>query len=128
MQQLARKSGSPDVFTQDIIWIAEFAEAGWALPLDDYFGADEMKAFLPGIVQGCTWKGQLTAMPWFIDCGKLYYRTDILEKLGCERSRDMGSADRDSSEGDGGDVRFGFIWQAKQAEILTCDLVSVCGF
>jgi hypothetical protein len=39
VQQLARKNGTPDVFTQDIIWIAEFAEAGWALPLDSYFGA-----------------------------------------------------------------------------------------
>src|SRR5271165_4264488 len=43
VQQLARKNGSPDVFTQDIIWIAEFAEAGWALPLEQYFSADEMK-------------------------------------------------------------------------------------
>ena len=31
VQQLARRSGTPDVFTQDIIWIAEFAAAGWAL-------------------------------------------------------------------------------------------------
>jgi multiple sugar transport system substrate-binding protein len=45
VQQLARKNGTPDVFTQDIIWIAEFAEAGWALPLDSYFGAEEMKAY-----------------------------------------------------------------------------------
>src|SRR5260370_248704 len=67
VQQLARKNGSPDDFTQDIICSAEFADAGWALPLDHYFSADEMKAYLPGIVHACTWKGQLTAMPWFID-------------------------------------------------------------
>jgi len=127
VQQLARKSGSPDVFTQDIIWIAEFAEAGWALPLDHYFGADEMKAYLPGIVQGCTWKGQLTAMPWFIDCGKLYYRTDILEKLGAGVPETWDQLIETAQKGMGGDVRFGFIWQAKQAEILTCDLVSFIG-
>ena len=38
VQQLARRNGTPDVFTQDVIWIAEFASAGWALPLDQYFG------------------------------------------------------------------------------------------
>jgi multiple sugar transport system substrate-binding protein len=37
VQQLARRNGDPDVFTQDIIWIAEFAAAKWALPLDDHF-------------------------------------------------------------------------------------------
>jgi trehalose/maltose transport system substrate-binding protein len=127
VQQLARRSGSPDVFTQDIIWIAEFAEAGWALPLDHYFGADEMKAYVPGIVQGCTWKGQLTAMPWFIDYGKLYYRTDILEKLGASVPETWDQLIETAKKGMGGDVRFGFIWQAKQAEILTCDLVSFVG-
>jgi len=127
VQQLARKTGSPDVFTQDIIWVAEFAAAGWALPLDSYFGADEMKAYLPGVVQACTWKGQLTAMPWFIDSGKLYYRTDILEKLGATVPETWDDLIETAKKGMGGDVRFGFIWQAKQAEILTCDLVSFVG-
>jgi multiple sugar transport system substrate-binding protein len=127
VQQLARKNGSPDVFTQDIIWVAEFADAGWALPLDHYFGADEMKAYFPGIVQGCTWKGQLTGMPWFIDCGKLYYRTDILEKLGAKVPETWDELIDTAKKGIGGDARFGFLWQAKQAEILTCDLVSFVG-
>src|SRR6202795_4487684 len=127
VQQLARKNGTPDVFTQDIIWIAEFAEAGWALPLDSYFGAEEMKAYFPGIVQGCTWKGKLTAMPWFIDCGKLYYRKDILAKIGANVPETWEQLIETAQKGVGGETRFGFIWQAKQAEILTCDLVSFVG-
>jgi multiple sugar transport system substrate-binding protein len=127
VQQLARKNGTPDVFTQDIIWIAEFAEAGWALPLDSYFGAEEMKAYFPGIVQGCTWRGKLTAMPWFIDCGKLYYRKDILEKIGATVPETWEQLIESAQKGVGGDTRFGFIWQGKQAEILTCDLVSFVG-
>jgi multiple sugar transport system substrate-binding protein len=127
VQQLARKNGTPDVFTQDIIWIAEFAEAGWALPLDSYFGAEEMKAYFPGIVEGCTWRGKLTAMPWFIDCGKLYYRKDILEKIGASVPETWEQLIESAQKGVGGDTRFGFIWQGKQAEILTCDLVSFLG-
>src|SRR5258707_7494680 len=66
VQQLARRNGDPDVFTQDIIWIAEFAAAKWALPLDEYFNADAMKEYFPGVVNACTWQGKLTALPWFI--------------------------------------------------------------
>ena len=71
VQQLARRNGDPDVFTQDIIWIAEFAAAKWALPLDEYFNAEAMKEYFPGVVQACTWQGKLTALPWFIDSGML---------------------------------------------------------
>jgi multiple sugar transport system substrate-binding protein len=127
VQQLARKNGTPDVFTQDIIWVAEFAEAGWALPLGSYFDADYMKDYFPGIVQGCTWKGQLTAMPWFVDSGKLYYRKDILEKIGAKVPETWDDLIETAKKGVGGDTRFGYIWQAKQAEILVCDLVSYVG-
>jgi multiple sugar transport system substrate-binding protein len=127
VQQLARQNGSPDLFTQDIIWIAEFAEAGWALPLDSYFTADSMKVYFPGIVQGCTWKGKLTAMPWFVDSGMLFYRTDILEKLGASVPQTWDELIAAATKGMGGDTKFGFLWQGKQAEVLVCDLVSFVG-
>jgi multiple sugar transport system substrate-binding protein len=66
-------------------------------------------------------------MPWFIDYGKLYYRTDILEKLGASVPETWDQLIETAKKGISGDVRFGFIWQAKQAEILTCDLVSFVG-
>jgi multiple sugar transport system substrate-binding protein len=56
VQQLARRSGTPDVFTQDIIWIAEFAAAGWAMPLDDVIDDATKAEYFPGIIDGCTWK------------------------------------------------------------------------
>lgn len=127
VQQLARKSGAPDLFTQDIIWIAEFAEAGWALPLDSYFSADDMKAYFPGIVQGCMWKGQLTAMPWFVDSGMLFYRKDILDKLGAKVPETWDELIDTATKGMGGDTKFGLLWQGKQAEVLVCDLVSFVG-
>jgi multiple sugar transport system substrate-binding protein len=126
VQQLARRNGSPDVFTQDVIWIAEFAGAGWALPLDQELGADVRQQYFPGVVQACTWGGKLTALPWFIDSGMLYYRTDLLgstpppetwEQL-VSIATDMQKANR---------ARFGFLWQGKQAEVLVCDLVSFLG-
>ena len=93
VQQLARKNGTPDVFTQDIIWIAEFAEAGWALPLDSYFGAEEMKAYVPGIVAGVYVERKANG-----DAVVHRLREAILSKRypgkdRCHRARDVGAAD-----------------------------------
>jgi multiple sugar transport system substrate-binding protein len=127
VQQLARKNGSPDVFTQDVIWIAEFAAAGWALPLDEYFGSVKNQ-FFDGTIDACTYDGKLTALPWGIDSGMLFYRKDLLEEIGAKVPETWGDmvaaamklqADKK--------VKFGFLWQGKQAEVLVCDAVSVLG-
>src|ERR1700688_58400 len=128
VQQLARRNGDPDVFTQDIIWIAEFAAAKWALPLDEYFNADAMKEYFPGVVQACTWQGKLTALPWFIDSGMLYYRKDLLEGVGTKPPETWSDlVDTAKKLTGSGKAKFGFLWQAKQAEVLVCDLVSFIG-
>ena len=128
VQQLARRNGDPDVFTQDIIWIAEFAAAKWALPLDDHFNAEVMKEYFPGVVQACTWQGKLTALPWFIDSGMLYYRKDLLDGLGAKAPETWGELiDSAKKLTSSGKAKFGFLWQAKQAEVLVCDLVSFVG-
>jgi multiple sugar transport system substrate-binding protein len=128
VQQLARKNGDPDVFTQDIIWIAEFAGAGWALPLDDAIDAASKADYFPGIVTASTWEGKLTALPWFLDSGMLYYRSDLLQEAGLkvpETWEDLvGAATKITSSGK---AKFGFLWQGKQAEVLVCDLVSFTG-
>jgi multiple sugar transport system substrate-binding protein len=128
VQQLARRNGDPDVFTQDIIWIAEFAAAKWALPLDGDFNADVMKEYFPGVVQACTWQGKLTALPWFIDSGMLYYRKDLLGELGAKTPETWNELIETAKKVTGsGKAKFGFLWQAKQAEVLVCDLVSFIG-
>lgn len=128
VQRLARGAGGPDVFTQDIVWIAEFAEAGWSLPLDEYFDATEMEQYFAGMVDACTWNGQLAALPWFIDSGMLYYRTDLLEQAGADVPETWEQLVATASALQAsGDARFGYLWQGKQAEVLVCDLVEVVG-
>ena len=123
VQQLARRNGDPDVFTLDIIWIAEFAAAKWALPLDQYF-KDNINEYFPGMVQACTWQNKLVALPWFVDSGMLYYRKD----LGISAPSTWADLIASAKEAtDSGKVKFGFLWQAKQAEVLVCDLVSFIG-
>ena len=126
VQQLARRTGTPDVFSQDVIWIAGFAAAGWALPLDEYFPADKRSAYFTGTLDACTYGGKLTALPWFMDSGMFYYRKDVLEKHGGkvpESWADMATIAAAAQKA--GDIDYGYLWQGKQAEVLVCDAVEI---
>ena len=66
----------PDVLQLDIVWTAEFAAAGWIRPFDD--SMVDAADFFPAAVQADRWRGVLYAVPWFIDAGLLYWRTDLV--------------------------------------------------
>ena len=84
--QLARRlTGNDrtlDVMALDVIWTAEFAEAGWALPLsDDPAGqaeADAVADTLPGPLKTATWNGQMYAAPVTTNTQLLWYRADLV--------------------------------------------------
>jgi multiple sugar transport system substrate-binding protein len=86
--QLARRlTGNDrtlDVMGLDVVWTAEFAEAGWALPLsEDPAGRAETDATtdtLPGPVATATWHHKLYAAPISTNTQLLWYRADLLDK------------------------------------------------
>jgi multiple sugar transport system substrate-binding protein len=85
--QLARRLSahdrSLDVMALDVVWTAEFAEAGWALPLsDDPAGqaeADATADTLPGPLATARWK-QLYGAPVTTNTQLLWYRTDLVNQ------------------------------------------------
>jgi multiple sugar transport system substrate-binding protein len=84
--QLARRlTGNDktlDLMALDVVWTAEFAEAGWALPLsDDPSGeaeADARANTLPGPLETATWQDQLYAAPITTNTQLLWYRPDLM--------------------------------------------------
>ena len=84
--QLARRltgnDKSLDVMALDVVWTAEFAEAGWALPLtDDPSGdaeADAQANTLPGPLETAKWRGKLYAAPITTNTQLLWYRADLM--------------------------------------------------
>jgi trehalose/maltose transport system substrate-binding protein len=128
VQALSQRNGSIDVFTGDIIWISEFAAAGWSAPLDSYFGSSVKAQYFPGVIDACTYGGAMHALPWYLDAGMLYYRKDLLTAAGIavptSWSEVVAAAQKLLSAGK---VADGFNWQAKQAEVLVCDLVEFIG-
>jgi multiple sugar transport system substrate-binding protein len=63
VQSLSQRDGSIDVYTGDIIWISEFAGAGWSAPLNDYFGPSAQAQYFPGVIDACTYGGAMHALP-----------------------------------------------------------------
>lgn len=125
VQALSRQDGSIDVFAQDVIWVAEFASAGWALSLESEFDAEERSVYFDGIVDACTYKDELVALPFFIDAGQLFYRSDLLSDSGLEVPTTWGDLAEQSAElMEAGQVENGFLWQGKQAEAMICNLVE----
>jgi multiple sugar transport system substrate-binding protein len=81
---LAAKDGSVDIFVTDVIWPPELGAAGWLLPLNDYFPADEQKKHVPAMIDAQTVDGKIYGVPFLNDIGHLFYRTDLLEQGGMD--------------------------------------------
>jgi trehalose/maltose transport system substrate-binding protein len=80
--ELQAGTGDLDVFAGDVSWPAQFASNGWIVDLSDRFAAADRKQFLAGAMAANVYKGKVYGVPWFTDCGLLYYRKDLLDKAG----------------------------------------------
>jgi multiple sugar transport system substrate-binding protein len=122
---LEGRSTDFDVISMDIIWVPEFARAGWLRDLSPIFPEREREGFFPGPMQGVTFRDKTYAIPWYIDAGLMYYRKDLLEKYGFsppEKWQELVEISKyiTSKEPD----LYGFIWQGKQYEGLVCNVLE----
>jgi len=126
-QKFKNRDRAMDVFFMDVIWPAEFASAGWALPLDRFFPRDAQKQFLPAAIRANTYGGAIYGVPLFIDAGLLYYRKDLLQKYHfpaprtwpelVEQAKTIVAGEKDAG-------LTGFSGQFKQYEGLVCDMME----
>jgi multiple sugar transport system substrate-binding protein len=79
-QKLRNRDAEMDVFFMDVVWPAEFAAAGWALPVDQFFPPTAQSGFLDAPIKANTYGGHIYGIPMFVDAGMLYYRKDLLAK------------------------------------------------
>ncbi|HEX6994960.1 MAG TPA: ABC transporter substrate-binding protein [Gammaproteobacteria bacterium] len=115
-----------DVLALDVIWVAEFARAGWIADVTDLLPADEREALFAASLEAVTYEGRQYAVPWFVDAGLLYYRKDLLERHGFAPPRtwtELADAARTIAKREP-DVH-GFVWQGRQYEGLVCNVLEV---
>jgi trehalose/maltose transport system substrate-binding protein len=127
-QILAANSSDIDVFQIDVIWPGILANH--LLGLDDYIDQEALAQHFPAIVANNTVDGRLVGMPWFTDAGILYYRQDLLEEHGkqppttWQELNQTAAEIQDAERAQGNDRMWGFVFQAKAYEGLTCNALE----
>src|SRR4051812_47123115 len=116
-----RRGPGFDVMMLDVIWIPEFARAGWLLDLTPALAPGELDAHFPAAAEAARWDDRVWALPWNFNVGVLYYRKDLLARYGIAPPRTdaelahaverIRAAERDPK-------LEGFVWQGKQYEGL----------
>lgn len=122
---LEGKSADFDVLSMDVIWVQEFARAGWLRDVGRLLEDGERDDFFPGPLASVTFHGTLYAVPWYVDAGLLYYRKDLLTRYGRRVPRtwqELVETAKYITEREG-DL-YGFIWQGKQYEGLVCNVLE----
>ena len=124
---LEGRSPGFDVMMLDCIWVPEFARAGWLLDLTPHLQPAELAPFFPSAVAAATYDHRIWALPWNMNVGLLYYRTDLLAKHGLappetyealvEQVRLIRARERDPALD-------GYLWQGKQYEGLVVNVLE----
>jgi multiple sugar transport system substrate-binding protein len=116
-------SSDVDVLDIDVVWPAEFAQAGYLLPLDDLLGKDNVKLtdYNTGAVEAASFNGKQWAMPRFIDTGLLLYRKDIVSTPPATWEELVTQAK--ANKGKGG-TKYSYLMQSKQYEGLVCNAIE----
>lgn len=123
VQWLNAGASDPDILQLDVIWTPEFAAAGWILSLDRF--EPDTVGFFPSTVEANRWSGELFALPWFVDVGMLYWRTDLLDRAPATFEELSRMALRGREAG----LPFGFVWQGARYEgLVTVFLEHLGGF
>jgi multiple sugar transport system substrate-binding protein len=112
-----------DVFVADVIWIPELARAGFLEDLSDLAPESTLRRDdLPAVVDAVTLDGKTFALPWYVDVGILYYRTDLVPRA--PRTWDeLVSMARDAQKKD--PTLRGYLFQGRQYEGLVCNALEM---
>ncbi len=124
---LAAQNSDIDVYRTDVIWAPQLAANFVDLTEAT---KDVAKDHFPAIIESQTVNGKLVALPMFTDAPALYYRKDLLDKYGASVPKtweEMAATakmimDKERAAGNAG--MWGFVFQGKSYEGLTCDALE----
>jgi multiple sugar transport system substrate-binding protein len=109
-----------DVLAVDTVWVREFAQAGWIAELTDAFPPEQVRAqFLSGAAESVLVDERTFAVPWFVDVGLLYYRTDLVPRA----PRSYAELQQFARAAMTRQAQLsGYVWQGRQYEGLSCNV------
>jgi multiple sugar transport system substrate-binding protein len=89
IRRLAAGDSSIDLMSLDPVFVAEFANAGYLMPLTDPTDVDQLTAdVLPAALEAAYWEDQLVAAPFWANTQLLWYRKSVAQAAGVDPSAD----------------------------------------
>lgn len=128
-QLLAAKSPDVDVLFLDVIWLGMFKNN--LLDIKDRVPQAEKDAHFASTLGAGDIGGELIALPAYMDVGLMFYRKDLLEKYGMQPPKtwdELAAQAKEIQEKEraaGNKDMWGYTWQAKSYEGLTCDAIEL---
>ncbi|MBA4700356.1 MAG: extracellular solute-binding protein [Ruminococcus sp.] len=120
MTSLAAGDSEPDVFECDIIWVSQFAAAGWLLDVTDNLEA-KADEYLAGPLSTCYFGDKAYAYPNYTDVGLLYYRSDLVDTPPATWD-ELVEMSKEHIGKDG--IDYGYIFQMFQGEPTSCNMLE----
>ena len=122
MSSLLLGNSPYDVLLMDVTWTPKYAKAGWLEPLEAWLGADALEVLAPGAELGNAFDGHLWRFPLVADMGLLFWRTDLMDAPP-RTPAELEAISRSLQQE--GRVRWGYVWEGRQYEGLSCTYLEV---
>jgi multiple sugar transport system substrate-binding protein len=84
VRRLAANDSGIDLMSLDVVFVAEFAEAGFLRPFTEDEAADLTEDVLDGPLETAMWNDQLVASPFWANTQLLWYRRSVAEQAGID--------------------------------------------
>ena len=125
---LGTGASGPDVYAIDVIWPGILKEN--FIDLKPYFSAEISRDF-PAVVAAYTVDNKLVALPYRVNLGLLFYRTDLLRHYGYrapprtwDELETMAARIQAGERAKGNKEFWGFVWEGAAVEALTCNALE----
>ena len=78
VRRLAAKDSDIDIIGMDVIWTAEFAEAGWIEPWEGSLRNEATAGVIPALLQAVEYEDKIYGKPFTTNTQLLWYHKDVL--------------------------------------------------
>ncbi len=111
-----------DLILMDVTWMPKYAAAGWLSPLDEWITDEDIDSLVEGAALGNKYEGKLYRWPFVADIGLLYWRTDLMKEPPKTPDELIKITTDLMNEGS---IKYGYVWQGRQYEGLSCVFLEV---
>jgi multiple sugar transport system substrate-binding protein len=87
LRRLAAEDSSIDLMSLDVVFVPEFAEAGFLAPIPEGQATEFTEGVVQPAVRAATWHGRLVAAPMWANTQLLWYRKSVARKAGVDLSK-----------------------------------------